>query len=168
MLTNVTAVGQQYLNTTERIQLNPLLPGTFCVMSDWGLWASVTSSIEWRYWMAWFPKSLPVSNVRQILISSEISKWHCTDAELPDVLIQAEQLQAGSLGCWSSVPTSRASPRKPFLRALHQSSQTKTHQKTNHDWLIWNLKSQKGIVLLCLVSMTFQIQAWAHQKKKKS
>ena len=136
---------------TDRIQLNPPLPGTFCGMSDWELWASVTSSIEWRFRMAWFPKSLPVSNVRQILISSEISKWHCTNAELPDILIHAEQLQVGSLAPGVQFQSREQAQGSRSWGPSISLYKRKPHQKTNCDWLIWNLKSQEGIVLLCLV-----------------
>lgn len=144
--TQGTATGEQHLNTTQRIQLNPLLPGTFCVTSDWRLWASVTSSIKWRYWMAWIPKSLPVSNVCRILISSEISHGAQMQSFLTEQLPQTEQLQAGSLGCCRSVLASRGSPRKPFHQSLHGG---KPSWKANLDRLVWNLKYQEGIVLLC-------------------
>ena len=101
--TKGTAMGEQHLNTTQRIQLNPLLPGTFCVTSDWRLWASVTSSIKWRYWMAWIPKSLPVSNICQILISSEISHG----AQMQSFLTFWFKQSSSKPGAWAAVVQSR-------------------------------------------------------------
>lgn len=93
--TQGTATGEQHLNTTQRIQLNPLLPGTFCVTSDWRLWASVTSSIKWRYWMAWIPKSLPVSNVCLPDSNFLWNKSRCTNAELPDRAASSDRAAPG-------------------------------------------------------------------------